>query len=959
MRRLNALGREGPIIKELDNLPESTTALYHTLLEECQKNRTPEDRELLRNLLAWLAYTKAKFTVAEANLLIEIIKKENSISIEEELEGRLSRLLRISGDGAGNDQDDSSDNENGNDQMSEEEIEMKERAEDANSFLSFQERSLKAYFRQAIHDHPDGLRCTATEAQVIIFRTSSAVLTMPKNNQTPAERRLVEYATDWSLSHLLEIHPEVEDSVNDELAKVVIESIFNIFTNKNDSLKPFEERSRRLSTIFSGYDFSQENVLAVLSAWAKRALRLPPNKLSYGVLDWFRPLAQEPLRVFISLSRAHITNWFSSMSIDEAYSAFSSAHFALQEGRNLPELKQNPNLKGYFEDFMRGDGDITERSFETVASCFWDIVKTSSSFKGVGMAMKHKDLYDSAVKQLNKGLEDSTIDELERFHLLGSKADALLMLGKQGADEEKKRKYLEESLSTLERANELYHNMDVASQADGEVKVTASYNFENTAYAAALLGKLDLVLGSIKEEIDTKLPLNTETLVEVISALKNAGQLPMIIDLFKFITKTDITWYFFEGNAEAGQEAAKRLGQGQYMLGLYEDAIKTVETWPFLDNKVPIQLQAAAFARQALGDLDLAKTLLREIIDSPKTSDWRVAEGCNRLAEILFENFRLSKDPLVKKNALDETKKLLDKLAEVLMDHFNAAESQITVNVCLMLRRLGTALEFSDRLHAAFRNCVDDLQDDTGANDIDAFRRLARVLSCIPGFERDASISLTAQSYIVDEDVRRKELERRASEENQAQASGTGNKKITDGVTTEDGLKVEQDGLGVLLSIDGLVNGDASNSVPNGVEFSKGDIQAPADGTAKAPVVKNEADEGLREDWCFWCNFCRKPVKDWTHGSAYLCVYCIDFDICEECFLKKIAREKGELEPDWRVICPQGHRHVKAPIEGWRGVKDGKLRIGTEELLFKTWLAQLEMNWTKYWENFWTDEEAM
>lgn len=138
MRRLNALGREGPILKELDHLPVDTTALYHSLLEECQKNRTPEDRELLRNLLAWLAYTKAKFTVGEANLLIAIIDKENSISVEEELEGRLARLLRISGDRASNDHDDSSENEETLEQMIDSTAETKESVEDATNFLSFQ-----------------------------------------------------------------------------------------------------------------------------------------------------------------------------------------------------------------------------------------------------------------------------------------------------------------------------------------------------------------------------------------------------------------------------------------------------------------------------------------------------------------------------------------------------------------------------------------------------------------------------------------------------------------------------------------------------------------------------------------------------------------------------------------------------------------------------------------------------
>ena len=285
MRRLNAIGREGLIMKELDNLSDNTTALYHALFEECQRNRTSEDRELLRNLLAWLAYMKTKFTVAEANLLIEIINKEHAVSIEEELDGRLSRLLCISGDRAEIEQDESSDDDDKQDNIGEEDDETEKTVEDANSFLSFQERSLKAYFRNAIQDHPDGLRCTATEAQAIIFRTCATILTMPNKSQRPAELKLLEYASVWGLSHLAQIEPDDKDSVSDDLAKAIIESIYNVFTNKNDSLKQLEQRDWRNITILECGDISQEDTLSMLSAWAKRALDLPPNQLPYGILD--------------------------------------------------------------------------------------------------------------------------------------------------------------------------------------------------------------------------------------------------------------------------------------------------------------------------------------------------------------------------------------------------------------------------------------------------------------------------------------------------------------------------------------------------------------------------------------------------------------------------------------------------------------------------------------------------
>jgi hypothetical protein len=287
MRRLNAIGREGPITKELDSLPENTPALYHALFEECQRSRTSEDRELLRNLLAWLAYMKTKFTVAEANLLVEIMNKEHALSIEEELDGRLSRLLRISGDREQTEQDESSENEDRQENANEEQEEAEDRAEDANNFLGFQERSLKAYFRNAIQDHPSGLRCTSAEAHAIIFRTCATILTMPKKNQKPSGPgpKLLDYASIWGLSHLLQIDPDEEGSISDDLAKTIIESIYNVFTNKNESLKPLEQRAGSNMTILSGDSYSQEEVLSALSSWGKRAFRLSPNQLPYGILD--------------------------------------------------------------------------------------------------------------------------------------------------------------------------------------------------------------------------------------------------------------------------------------------------------------------------------------------------------------------------------------------------------------------------------------------------------------------------------------------------------------------------------------------------------------------------------------------------------------------------------------------------------------------------------------------------
>jgi tetratricopeptide (TPR) repeat protein len=635
-------------------------------------------------------------------------------------------------------------------------------------------------------------------------------------------------------------------------------------------------------------------------------------------------------------------------------------------------LKQNHILEAYLVQFKEGGERFTERSFEVVAGSFWDIVKTSSSYKGIGMAMKAVGLYEPAVKELNKGLEDDSIDKFEQLVLLISKGDALLWLGSSDPDDkEKSKRYLEESLSILTQANEAYRQITQIGQIDDDLRAFASTNFANTAHAAALLGKADLVLSVTRERLETKARFPQYALSVVIDALQQHGHLSSIVELLKLLPKIDVIWYLVTNEAGTAQEAAMRSGEGQYLLDLYDTARKTVGTWSSEtgDLRARLESSAATFARQALGSLDVAKTLLREMINNPKTPSWRVLEGCNQLAEILLEDFRLSKDPLVKKSALEETLKLLDKPAEVLPHVYNAAESQMIITIALMLRRLGPALDFSSRLHATFANCTAELRDDTGVNDSNAFRRLARVLICVPGFDEEASIALTLQLYIIDEDVRRKEQEiAQASQEKETQASTDSESHTVNETSDQDVGVGELSSSGTVQSIDAVVKGDVNhsdstqnsiNGTTDGVKTTNQAGDTSVDGTPGSTTTVNEIDEGILENSWFYCNFCGKDFNDWSHGAAYLCVYCIDMDICEECYLKKLARERGEIEPDWRVVCPKGHRHVKAPIEGWRGIRAGTMRIGKDEILFKTWLAQLEIKWAKYWEDFWTDAETV
>ncbi len=76
-----------------------------------------------------------------------------------------------------------------------------------------------------------------------------------------------------------------------------------------------------------------------------------------------------------------------------------------------------------------------------------------------------------------------------------------------------------------------------------------------------------------------------------------------------------------------------------------------------------------------------------------------------------------------------------------------------------------------------------------------------------------------------------------------------------------------------------------------------------------------------------------------------------------QCYQTKVAIDNGEAPPAWRTLCPKGHKHIKAPVEGWKGLKDGVMRFEDKEVSFKDWLRELEQQkWPMAWKRFWSEE---
>lgn len=314
-----------------------------------------------------------------------------------------------------------------------------------------------------------------------------------------------------------------------------------------------------------------------------------------------------------------------------------------------------------------------------------------------------------------------------------------------------------------------------------------------------------------------------------------------------------------------------------------------------------------------LKDNHQAKSVLCSILNNKiSTNPWTVV-GYNcisDLTDIIFEEFRSTSDPEQKAASLQEMKNLM---SQPLLT--SIGDSQTAVALALMTKKIGFTSEFGALMQKIFDTCVEGLNDQIGWNDGVSFRLLAKALACVHGLERDAQIS---SSSIVDPTlyaIGENNIDKEKQEDDNERDKEVKNPNLKD--TPEKG-------------------NDKNSESRDGIENS--------------PCGTVE-DISLAQP-CY-CNGCRKSLWSWSE-PIYYCILCSDCDLCEDCYQEpKICDREQGVDVTY---CGRDHRHIRGPINGWKGVKEGIISVGEESFKFDDWLAGLrDKRWKEAWETFWKE----
>ncbi|KAK0661719.1 hypothetical protein DIS24_g2303 [Lasiodiplodia hormozganensis] len=926
LRRLNSLRREAAILKELDKLPDSLSDLYNVLLAECQKGRSAEDLASLKRLFAWLAYSKRPLTYGEASNLVSFVNDDAKLSLEEEIEGKSARLLRLA-QITSEDEESSDDSDGEGSETADEAIENHDDTDPNTRVpLRFQERSLRQYFREAIVDEK-GLRSSPSSAHLIIFRTIATILTTDVEEDATI-RMLKNYAADFWIPHFLDIQVE---KASDEDAKAVIESLSDIVTNKGRALEKVEENASAIG-IFGDSTDLRENMFTSVKQWVDRASKLPSGFLNPDSSELISTLSEDPAKLMEGIARKHVFNWFNYATY--RWEAWKSFNFALEA------LKLTNILKDELKDV--GENPTAEQIL-LVSDAFPDLEKSSYAHRGIGLVMKAYDHWESALEQCKKSLENPA-SQLEHFHALGSVSDAAMQLAYTEENEGKKAEYIREIKETVTTMAEEFSQL-VPQNEEKNTKIYMAQSFFSLSEAAVLEGDVETAISIFNDQAKALIPddfLPNDIIAKIMAKVIEQQRDDKLLEFFaSFREKDKLVWLAYEATQGDFHRAAVKAGKRELVTETYERLIKmSMLNW---NTDLGLRYWLASYYVTVEGNLGRAKELLVQLLEGSRKGEniveYIILESRALLAEVFMEQFRSTADAEEKASILDETMRLAFPTGYIRIEDFDPAMSNTALPAALMLRKMGPLRDFQSALNKSFDACIAGLTDNEGSNDSISVRFFAKVLACLPGLERDAQIASASQFYFLNPEFKPKE------EDSESES------------TADDEQKPQTNG----EAADGTADPDASAADATSGQDRSAEGAAPNDETTgQSSAEDGNAPYGdIDPEGTVFCNGCSRDICNPGEGPIYTCIICADTDLCADCYNKRVGWNKGEPVTDWQTYCGKDHHYVKSPADGWKGIKDGVIEIGGEKIEFSQWIKDVQHRWKAAWDDFWAKHEGV
>ncbi|KIX01404.1 uncharacterized protein Z518_09130 [Rhinocladiella mackenziei CBS 650.93] len=863
-------------------------------------SRKSNELRAMKSLLWWLAFSYQPLSLDECLALLELTPG-NSFDLERELQGRqLARFLKI-GDpeervGAASPQP----------SMPLTLIKNNPDAayHDGDLPLKFQERAMRDFFRHG-QSGDSGLRTSAAEAHREIFVICSKILCDPAINVPHGLRK---YAAEKWAVHLSETRM-AQGSETDRITGV--EALGAIMTNEANA-------AMRLESLGVDYDKINKNfpkfpLLSHVASFAQMADSLD-DKVTASTSVWVKSVVSDEMAAFVPLAKGHLENWLQTADLKSALRSYKFARSAIKLTGH-----RNPIVQGEEDDTDSSsveddEGEMSwyrEEEIIAISQSFENIVRGSNTPWAVALLLEHSRHHDAALSYAQDALSECK-EPIRHFQILDLVANIYL----RKKDYNAANKAINDALSNREVSPKLLRN-GLVTRAKTEVA----------------LGKVDDAMASYAEaRYSDQEPMPGDILQAEFKLYVDKHADAKLIGLVKEWKKTErldwMTWRYEEDYERdiyhpQFQRAAGKAGEHQFLVEAYEEAITLLDR---LNAAPPIRFQLALVHRYIRGDIDAAKALMDENLDASSTGEpyrftnedpaMTLVRTVILMTDLIYEQFRSTGDPVRKMQLFAEIKGLTNRNLAQSISTLKSSLVHHTITVAKMARKMGPAQDFQAALENAFSVCYESLTDDVEWNDWLNLTNLSAVLSNMSGLDREARILVSAQ------------FSRLALAVTGGQEESEKDYNGTDEESEEDD--------------------DNSNDVDS-LSEEDGDIND------WDPLPDDEGD--LVEVLCLCSGEC-DPIVSWRAWKGRPMYRCGNTILCEPCYQKRQAYNKGAHCEIGRTYCGRDHQYIKGPIEGWKGIKNGVMKIDNQEpVKFKDWLEDLKNNkWKEAWERFWMVE---
>ncbi|KAK4221088.1 hypothetical protein QBC38DRAFT_429682 [Podospora fimiseda] len=974
-------------------LPESTEAIYQRLFQECEQYFPDSNqKKALGYLFTWLAYSYHKITLIAAQNLIDLImvsilgEKESTLNIRIETMGRLSRLLAFSEPFDEAPPMSPGDSDNANEQnglgANGRNRRKNEKAE-PEVLLTWQQHSLRDYFNKHPEKSSSFLRPTKHETSVMMFKMAVAILAAPKRKSkrqmSEGERNLETIAAHCVFGHLSDAQPLQSE---DEIASVA-QSLYTLLGQGDGALEKIEANFEFAEDSPDATDYcsifvppreieesSRETVLPTVDRilqslldLGSRVAKLPTEakvQISADASYWIRTTLESRYSILTSIAMGHIRNWFSDRAVSpsKAFAAFRFAHVALwtltKEERN--KLVETTGVKFTDEDFPEDlRDDFPDRTFELVASLGGNPLGPRDHkqiSKALQFDLRNKGSKEQAEKGLKEAKDPREIFDL-RYRIARAHFDECVYPEPISSPDSNTQPVTPESVL---QAWETCLKEIPTTDPDGSLQIMLNVAYQIKARVESMIeGAQSKALVSMQEAAKRKTPESFPRFFEeLVVAFGERGLWNEIVQLLGYydnpltVKCRDMTHRFI-------QRAAMATGKQGIVRDYYIKAANAPDEFNGADES-EVRIWLASFEWFVMQDQDRAKNAkeqLKHVLKSKQSGFLWSEKAGRKLADILLEEFRMSRQLSYKTDRLAEMEEVILSLRDRLGLEFKPKLSQTSTTLASMRRKLGPAHTFYQSLNDTFEAACEALNDMTETNDTPSLRLLAKVLSLVPGRTQDAQIALSCQFYLLPS--------RKSSSSSDPNAPGI---KI---------VGTGSSGLVQTTQPPRRTPSPTKRSSPNRTPSpSKRGGSASPNSRTPSPASAEKSEYDFNKHTQIECAACNKTISSFTKGRIYMCVYCTNVDLCEECYYKRLRyygkSQEGviglgfglpvESEVDRKSyveVCPWGHELIEAPVKGWKGVRGEMLEFGDEVVGFQDWLDGLRKKWEQSWRVYWRE----